>query len=520
MFVARDVAGITWEEFKAQVGQYNPSLASSGGQFEEDQVYTLPSLKVYPEWHDIKPEIVWDREVKGISGARWDIWRKYVQGKVVGLTWGEFRTEVQDQNPQLAGNGAKFAAGKSYLLPRNAGEDDYTRVVYTDSRGGYRFSELSPGRYALEVRADGYHLLQQDIELSADTMLDLALSEAIPTATARAAGGFVEALDRRFVVQGQPFRPFIGINLRALAHYGKGKFEFAGQRDQLKHARDMGVRVVRFFLANKYESKEEVRARFAAMLDLMSNEFKEMYVIPAFTDLYIDSELYPRGDDNYYQTFTHPADPSIRWTILKREWFVDGYKEHYLPLVKYIVGDDRFRNEPRIFAWEIGNELKVDNGQGIFVKFNHAVADAIRNLDGNHMITTGMMSTHHAGLGKEQCRKLYGYKNLDFITCHIYDANYIDNDAPVSKVVTKPFIVEEAGFGAGHGEDRAERVKRDMDAMFAPDCGAAGYMQWGFMAGGDNRDGDDDRGMDWIFHSDWNSLFEAYRQRALHFRPE
>jgi hypothetical protein len=362
-------------------------------------------------------------------------------------------------------------------------------------------------------------LLQQTIEIAADTVLDLELSEAVPRVVARAVGGFVEALDRRFVIQGRNFKPFIGINLRALAHYGQGKFQAAGQQDQLKHAREMGVRVVRFFLANKYEPKETVRARFSALLELIDREFKEMYVIPSFTDLYIDSELYPQGDDDYYKTFADGANPDRKWTILGRQWFVGGYKDNYLPLVKYIVGDDRFRNHPRIFAWEIGNELKVDNGQELFIKFNHTVADAIRQLDKRHMITTGLMSTAHAGLRKEQWRRLYGHKNLNFITSHIYNADYRDNDDAVSRTVSKPYIIEEAGFDGKHGEDRAERVKQDMTTLF-DHCGTAGYMQWGFMAGGDNRDGDRDRGMDWIFHSDWNSLFEVYRQRARHFQPE
>ena len=199
-----------------------------------------------------------------------------------------------------------------------------------------------------------------------------------------------------------------------------------------------------------------------------------------------------------------------------RKRFLDGYKQNYLPLVKHIVGQEACRNEPRILAWEIGNELKVDGRPGLFIKFNHAVADEIRKLDPHHLITTGMLSTAHAGLNREQWSRLYGHENLDFITCHIYNADYRDDDSKVSDAVSKPFIVEEAGFDGTQNENRMEQIKRDMDTMF-DHRQAAGYMQWGFMAGADNRDGDRDRGMDWVHHSDWNDLFGAYKQRAESF---
>jgi hypothetical protein len=51
--------------------------------------------------------------------------------------------------------------------------------------------------------------------------------------------------------------------------------------------------------------------------------------------------------------------------------------------------------------------------------------------------------------------------------------------------------------------------------------GACGYMQWAFMAGGDNGDGDRDRGMDRHFHPDWDGLWNIYtlRVKALHGLP-
>jgi hypothetical protein len=505
--VAPEVSGLSYEEFKGEVVDYNPSLAESGGRLKAGEVYLFPEARVDAAARGLDDDnIVWDRQLTGFSGHRWACWCKYVRGKVQGLDWNTFMVDVVTKNEGLVKDGYVFRASKSYLLPRNAGQYEYTRVAHTDAQGRYRLAELPPGRFDLEVRAEGYRQHRQVIDLDADTTLNLAL-EAVPVVVVPTAGPFVTVRGRQFAIEGRPFR-FIGVNLRGLAHYGMGKFDIAAQRVQLKHAHEMKVRVVRLFLAHKEAPQEEIATRLARTLDLLRSEYPQMYLVPAFTDLYINSEMYPQGDDGYYE-----SGPGGAWTILGARWFSEGYKQNYLPLVRHIVGRKAFRNEPQILAWEIGNELKLDGKPGQFIKFNQAVADEIRSLDPNHLITTGMMSTAHAGLNRDQWTRLYSHANLDFITCHIYNADYRDDDSKVGVAVNKPFIVEEAGFDGKPGDNRAEQIKRDMDTML-DNRRAAGYMQWGFMAEGDNRDGDRDRGMDWVYHSDWNDLFGAYKERA------
>lgn len=71
----------------------NPSLESSRGRFEPDRLYLLPENR-----HADKDKIVWDRTITGFGGDRWTCWQRYVQGKVVGLSWREFRREVLERN--------------------------------------------------------------------------------------------------------------------------------------------------------------------------------------------------------------------------------------------------------------------------------------------------------------------------------------------------------------------------------------------------------------------------------------
>jgi hypothetical protein len=174
-FVAREVAGLTWEEFKVKAAQYTPPLREAGAQFEAEQVYLLPEPKAHYEDHDLTPQVVWDRQVTGVAGDRWTCWRRHVQTKVVGLTWQAFRTEVVAHNPHLAGDSNHFMAPKSYLLPRNPGQDDYTRVEFSDARGRFRFAALPSGRYIVEVRSTGHQLYRQALGIRADVTLTLAL---------------------------------------------------------------------------------------------------------------------------------------------------------------------------------------------------------------------------------------------------------------------------------------------------------------------------------------------------------
>ena len=150
----------------------------------------------------------------------------------------------------------------------------------------------------------------------------------------------------------------------------------------------------------------------------------------------------------------------------------------------------------------------------IYIDFVHAVAQQIRDLDPNHLITTGMISTRHAWLFTEPLkRRLYAADNLDFVTIHAYQGENLEDDSPIAQALNKPFIVEEAGFDAGRGEDRSSRVNVDMEKWFRTRC--ARYLQWGFMATPDNGDGDRMSGMDrGAFHDDWDALTAIYRQRA------
>lgn len=172
-----------------------------------------------------------------------------------------------------------------------------------------------------------------------------------------------------------------------------------------------------------------------------------------------------------------------------------------------------FKNEPHIFAWEIGKELKYLPEPPLFSRFCRDVSDKIRTWDSNHLITSGVISSRNAGFFSEPDKiAFYNPPNIDFMTTHNYNGENLEDDTALIRLVHKPLIIEEAGFDAPAGEDWSPKVRDDLQKWFGQ--GASGYMQRGFMATPDNRGGDRNSGMDRAFHTDWYQLFALYQQKA------
>lgn len=521
-FVGPNVEGITWEEFRAEAEEYNPSLRETDGQLEAARTYYLPENRTFADTPGIAPAVIWDRALSDFDGSLWSCWKQYVRGKVAGLSWEQFRREALNHNPSLAGDDKRLHAGTEYFLPRNLGLEEYTRTGYSLGLGRFAFEGLLPGTYRLEVSAAGFKPLEIPLDLTGDQEMVLRLEPlalfAEPVVFAGPAPAFVRAHGRDFAIGGRSFK-FIGVNLRALAHYGTPQMPYANAKDQLKAAKDIGARVVRIFLPHRDISPDAARDRLAGLIGTMKQECPEMYLIVALTNLYGDVGFDVPGDwgfgpDNMGFYSLRPGNQGP--AILGLEWFRDGYRQHYLPFVKKIV--EAFRDEPMVMAWNIGNELKAEGAPELLIQLVHAMARSIRQWDTNHLITTGMISTRHAYMAGNNAlrRRLYGIPELDFITNHSYhidgnDKPSPEDDSDLARELSKPLVIEEAGFAAR--DDRTRLYAEELDLLFGR--GASGYMPWGFMAGGDTGDGDDALGVDHVWHgADWDSLRQLFRTRA------
>jgi hypothetical protein len=74
------------------------------------QFTVLPSRNNGKDWH---------LQMTGYYGNRWDVWERFIAGRVPGMDWETFKYSVLVHNPQLETDGFVFYPEKSYLLPFN-----------------------------------------------------------------------------------------------------------------------------------------------------------------------------------------------------------------------------------------------------------------------------------------------------------------------------------------------------------------------------------------------------------------
>jgi mannan endo-1,4-beta-mannosidase len=151
----------------------------------------------------------------------------------------------------------------------------------------------------------------------------------------------------------------------------------------------------------------------------------------------------------------------------------------YLKQVKYVIGhtnsitNKKYKNDPAIMAWEIANEPRPMRPSAVnsYKKFISNTALFIKNLDPNHLVTTGTegyMSTDNMQLYKE----IHDDKNIDYLTIHIWPKNwswfrgkniaggmdsiisktinYLHQHETVARELNKPLVIEEFGLPRDH----------------------------------------------------------------------
>lgn len=326
------------------------------------------------------------------------------------------------------------------------------------------------------------------------------LSLIIPAEVMPPPTEFVSASGGTFWLHGEEFR-FIGANIRGMTHYGEGDilpYSDASHRalncDALRN--EMNGRVARVFVSCRYASPTETGNRLQETIEVA--EQYDIYLIAAFTDMY-STGMNPQGDDVYY------TQPGSVGPMLDHAFFSGGYTVNYLPQVEYLV--ERFKNEPRIFAWELGNEIRDITSPTTFITFCETVHDAIRAIDQNHMIAVGT-SCGMSGFTYAQAVSLFDDR-FDFLVGHPYNGSDWEDDTDIADAVGKPFLVEEAGFDSGIFPDRPASTDADVAKWIGR--GADGYMQWGLMASPyDNGDGDRTFGVDRVWHTDWDGYSAVY----------
>lgn len=147
------------------------------------------------------------------------------------------------------------------------------------------------------------------------------------------------------------------------------------------------------------------------------------------------------GIDQYVRWFGHKNHDDFYSRIEEKT----AYKEYVHAILERvnIYSGVKYKSDPTIFAWQLGNELRIDgdtyvrslNGTvDVIHHWTKEMSDYIRSIDGNHMISVGdegwfniSSSTDwtYNGLMGIDVERNSRLPNIDFITFHMYPETWM-----------------------------------------------------------------------------------------------
>jgi hypothetical protein len=311
---------------------------------------------------------------------------------------------------------------------------------------------------------------------------------------------FVSVANGHFQVDGHSFR-HVGVNEPDYIYEGGDNSDLWNDTYFLRQG---GVKQIRAGLANDAYSTAEMIAKLDAALGVAWSRGIRVTVV--LTNFYygthyghdgrLGRSAVPGDNDTNYYTDTCCNDPNIR--ILNREWVANGYRVNYKPFVQAVV--DHFKNDPRIFAWEIGNEISVRLGPNGYeteaaIAFYRDMAATIKGIDHNHLVAPGIICTAWMPLTTaDQKRRLY--ELMDYVVEHYYplEANKGSlSDNELAALYGKPLVIEEYGVNQTRvSHDEIMPMVTDFfDSAYALDTvkQADSVMVWGVDFGFDRQSG-------------------------------
>lgn len=291
---------------------------------------------------------------------------------------------------------------------------------------------------------------------------------------------FVRAADGHFRVGNSLFR-HVGVNAAAFVYHTESE-----QWMDTWYMERAGIRQLRVFLANNRYTTQEIGDRLARAAYIAGARGIRLTV--AFTNFYRarylanearGGESLVAGDEGFY---TDVCCGGVH--IQNHEWPEGGFRKHYKPFVEAIV--NRFKNDGRIFAWEVGNEIGYSGHpyDDRIVDFYLEMAGRIKQLDPNHMVTTGIISTGWLPLTEAQKRRLYGSPSVDYLTEHYYDPGDQRDlqDKYLATELNKPLVIEEYGVSQWDypREEIVPRVSSFFESAYTdPVKSADAVLIWG-----------------------------------------
>lgn len=310
-------------------------------------------------------------------------------------------------------------------------------------------------------------------------------STPTPT-TSTSNSGFVQRSGTLLLLNGQPYK-FTGINIYNANSRNNCWYSLGNNDGALDSTlTDSGVHSIRAWFTQGLATTNGVRdwAAFDHTLSVASNHNAKVIITLSVEDC---------GGDG------------VRLT----DWFQSGYKtaviaNHTTTFRNYVTEIvSRYKNNPTILMWQIGNELDIKNADGscgpasTLKSFVDDISGLIKSIDKNHLISIGTIGSGQCGAqGSSEYKTLHSSTNIDL--CEYHD--YSDPSSPMPgdqwnglqtrindcNSLNKPLFVGEAGI-AKIDSNRASEFDAKISKQFA--AGVVGFLPWEWRASG-QKDGD------------------------------
>ena len=174
--------------------------------------------------------------------------------------------------------------------------------------------------------------------------------------------------------------------------------------------------------------------------------------------------------------------------FVKDEKAKELYYNHVRNIVtrKNTVTGRDYKDDPAIFSWQVGNEPRPFARDSVtktaFYEWLCTTATMIKELDPNHMVSTGSEGLHGCEGDMALFEKIHAHKDFDYLNVHIWPLvwRWVDKDTfadsvcvaarmtekyltahfPSAERVGKPIVLEEFGYPRDGNKDfKGEAVK-------------------------------------------------------------
>lgn len=171
---------------------------------------------------------------------------------------------------------------------------------------------------------------------------------------------------------------------------------------------------------------------------------------------------HPGGDWGRYQEFTAQfySNPQAVGMLNDHITFIVGRKNNY---TQQLYVDD-----PTIMSWQLCNEPRGINNQDDYRKWIESTSALIKELDKNHLVTTGSEGKTSSPYSGTDPLKDHRFASIDYMTLHVWVQNwgiynpalpdssyepsvfyalqYLDDHDKIARELGKPMVLEEFGI--------------------------------------------------------------------------